>query len=144
MRSWRYKTTSDYFDYLDFHDCLVEQVKVEKDLVIIDLETINISEKHPINPHDVAKSTDRCKLTFINVTKSEAILFEENMKVNILITDLEEVEILQFNKKQVKDYFIFDILGINGGTHEFCSLKLHAKSFILQWNDFKENAWYVG
>lgn len=37
MRIYKFETTNEYFDYLDFHDCLVEKIQVENDAIIIDL-----------------------------------------------------------------------------------------------------------
>ncbi|WP_239617924.1 hypothetical protein [Cohnella mopanensis] len=55
MELWKYTTTDDYFDLLDFHDAVVEKIEVTENQIIVDIESINILPQHPLNPFDVAK-----------------------------------------------------------------------------------------
>jgi len=87
MRIYKFDTTNEYFDYLDFHDCLVEKIQVENDAIIIDFEFVYILEQHPFNPHEVAKSTGQCRLTFNYVSFSKALLY---IVSPVLIADWEE------------------------------------------------------
>ena len=144
LNTWNYKTTNDFIDYLDFHDCIVEKIIIEKDLLIIDFEFVYVSEKHPINPYGVAKSTDRCRLTFNEVESSSAIIyFDEDKEKVVPIADLAEMEILGFKSKPLERYFLFEMFGTDWRTHQFCGIKVKAKNFTLQWNKFDEDAWYV-
>ncbi|MFJ7973765.1 hypothetical protein [Psychrobacillus sp. NPDC096389] len=144
MKTWKYRTTNTFFDYLDFHDCLVEKIIVEKDKVIIEFRFIYVSAEHPLNPNDVAKSTDKCRLTFYGVTDSAAVIhLDEGMEKQVLITDLEEMEFLKFTQKPLGNLMIFDMFGTEWKTHQFSSIQITAISFTLEWNDFTENAWYV-
>ncbi|NMH73254.1 hypothetical protein HF078_09230 [Bacillus sp. RO2] len=144
MHTWKYKTTNDFFEYLDFHDCVVEKTIVEKGTVIIDFEFVYVSPDHHLNPYGVAKSTDRCRLTFNEVTDSHCIIhFGDGTEKQVLITDLEEMEFLQFNQKPLDSYIIFEMFGTDWRTHQFCSIQIKAISFTLEWNDFTEDAWYV-
>lgn len=141
MKTWKYKTTNDFFDYLDFHDCVVEKTIVEKDTVIIDFEFVYVSPEHSLNPYSVAKSTDKCRLTFYGVTDSNTVIhFDDGIEKQVLITDLEEMELLEFNQKPLG---IFTMFGTDGRTHQFSSIQIIAVSFTLEWNEFTENAWYV-
>ncbi|WP_075617941.1 hypothetical protein [Paenisporosarcina indica] len=63
--------------------------------------------------------------------------------MQVLITGLEEMEFLQFNQKPLGIYMIFEMIGTDGRTHQFSSIKIIAISFTLEWNEFTENAWYV-
>jgi hypothetical protein len=38
LESWKFKTTNNYFEYLDFHDCVVEEIRLEKQFIIIYFE----------------------------------------------------------------------------------------------------------
>ena len=144
MNTWKYKTTNEFFDYLDFHDCVVEKIIVERGIIIIDFESVYISPEHPLNSYGIAKSTDRCRVTFNVVTDSVAIIhFDDGTEKQVLITDLEEMEFLQFDQKQLESYFIFEMFGTDWRTHQFCSIQIKAISFTLEWNDFTEDAWYV-
>ena len=166
MKSYKFETTNEYFDYLDFHDCFVEKIQVGIDVIIIDFEYVNISEQHPLNPYKVAKSTGQCRLTFNEVAFSKAFLYidlnpvlisdweeeeedeeeSEFEEKQVLITDLVEMEFLKFEEKRVEnDCFIFEIFGLDWRTHGgFCGLRIHAKNFTLQWNELTDDAWYVG
>lgn len=162
MKSYKFETTNEYFDYLDFHDCFVEKIQVENDVIIIDFEYVNISEQHPLNPYKVAKSTGRCRLTFNNVSFSKALLYivspvliadwgeegekeSEFVEKQVLFSDLEEMEFLTFEEKKVENNsFIFDMQGLDWRTQDFCGLIIHAKNFTFQWNEFTDDAWYVG
>lgn len=144
MKTWKYKTTNKFFDYLDFHDCVVEKTIVEKDTVIIDFEFIYVSPEHPLNPYGVAKSTDNCRLTFYGVTDKNAVIhYDDGMEKQVLITDLEEMEFMQFDQKPLGTSMIFEMSGTDGRTHQFSIIQIIAISFTLEWNDFTENAWYV-
>ncbi|MFF2879037.1 hypothetical protein ACFVR2_22340 [Gottfriedia sp. NPDC057991] len=144
MNPWKYQTTNDYFDYLDFHDCIVEEIKIEKDIVTIDFEFIYISNDHPLNPFKVAKSTDKCKLTFYNVKMSKAIIYiNDDQEKEVKLIDLDGMEFLEVKQQLVEQDFIYEIFGTDWKTHNFCSIKLKAKSFKVEWNEFTEDAWYV-
>lgn len=144
MKTWKYKTTHDFSDYLGFHDCRVQKIIVEKDTIIIDLEFVYVSPEHPLNPFDVAKSTDKCRLTFYGVTDDHAVIhFDEGVEKQVLINDLEEMEFLQFTQKSLGTCMIFDMFGTDWRTHQFSSIQIIAISFTLEWNDFTEDAWYV-
>ncbi|KQL32973.1 hypothetical protein AN960_23740 [Bacillus sp. FJAT-25509] len=144
MNPWKYQTTNDYFDYLDFHDCIVEDIKIEKDIVTIYFEFIYISKDHPLNPYKVAKSTDQCKLTFYNVKMSKAIIYlDDDKEKEVQLLDLDEMEFLEFKQLHVGQDFVYEMFGSDWKTHHFCSIKLKAKSFKLEWNEFTEDAWYV-
>lgn len=162
MKSYKFETTNEYFDFLDFHDCFVEKMVVEKETIIIDFEYIYISEQHPLNPFEVAKSTGPCRLIFNEVAFSKAFLYidlnpvlisdweeekeSEFEEKQVLFTDLVEMEFLTFKEKRVKnDCFIFEIFGLDFRTQKgFCGLRIHAKNFTLQWNELTDDAWYVG
>jgi hypothetical protein len=92
LELWKYRTTNEYFEFLDFHDCMVEAIKIEKDIVIIDFEFIYISNEHPLNPYKVAKSTDKCRLTFNNVQMHKAIMYlDDDKEKEVQLTDLVEM-----------------------------------------------------
>jgi hypothetical protein len=141
---WKYKTTNYYFDYLDFHDCVVEEIKVENETVLIDFEFIYISENHPLNPYVVPKATDKCRLTFNGVTMIKAIIhFDDGTEKEVPIVDLEEMEFLKFDQSSIGNDFIFEMFGTDWKTHQFCSIKLKATNFTLEWNEFTDDAWYA-
>ncbi|MFD4707228.1 hypothetical protein ACFWM3_20495 [Gottfriedia sp. NPDC058432] len=144
MNPWKYETTNDYFEFLDFHDCIVEEIKIEKDIVTIDFEFIYISNEHPLNPYKVAKSTDKCRLTFNKVEVSKAIIFlDDDKEKEVRLTDLNEMEFLEVKQQPVDEHFIYEMFGTDWKTNNFCSIKLKAKSFKVEWNEFTEDAWYV-
>ncbi len=144
MNSWKYQTTNNYFDYLDFHDCIVEDIKIEKDNVTIYFEFIYISKDRPLNPYKVAKSTDKCKLTFYCVKMIKAIIYiDDDKEKEVQHTDLDGMEFLEVKQQLADQYLIYEIFGTDWKTHNFCSIKLKAKSFKLEWNEFTEDAWYV-
>ncbi|SFC45301.1 hypothetical protein [Bacillus sp. UNCCL81] len=143
MNSWKYQTTNDYFDYLDFHDCIVEEIKIENNIVTIYFEFIYISNDHPLNPYKVAKSTDKCKLTFYNVKISKAIIYlDDEQEKEVQLIDLDGMEFLEVKQQLVEKDFIYEIFGTDWKTHNFCSIKLKAKSFKVEWNEFTGDAWY--
>lgn len=112
MNSWKYQTTNEYFDYLDFHDCIVEEIIIEKDIVTIHFEFIYISNDHPLNPYKVAKSTDKCKLTFYNVKMSKAIIYiDDDKEKEVQLTCLDGMEFLEVKQQLVEQDFIYEIFG---------------------------------
>jgi len=63
----------------------------------------------------------------------------------VLFSDLEEMEFLTFEEKKVENNsFIFDMQGLDWRTQDLCGLIIHAKNFTFQWNEFTDDAWYVG
>ncbi|UPM55452.1 hypothetical protein [Gottfriedia acidiceleris] len=144
MNTWKYETTNDYFEFLDFHDCIVEEIKIEKDIVTIDFEFIYISNEHPLNPFKVAKTTDKCRLTFNKVEDSKAIIFlDDDKEKEVHLTDLDEMEFLEVKQHPVNEDYIYEMFGTDWKTNNFCSIKINAKSFKVEWNEFTETAWYV-
>jgi hypothetical protein len=144
--SWKYRTTNQYFDHLDFHDCVVEKLFVENETVFIDFEFVYISKSHPLNPYGVPKATDKSRLTFNGVTMVKAIIYfddGEEREKEIPIVDLEEMESLKFDQSPIGSDFIFEIFGTDWKTNQFCSIKLKATNFTLEWNDFTDDAWYA-
>ncbi|WCN38806.1 hypothetical protein [Aneurinibacillus uraniidurans] len=141
METWKYSTTADYFDLLDFHDALVEKIEVNKGEITVDIESINILPHHPLNPFDVAKNTDKCRLVFVEPIKNEAIYFNnDNIPQRIECTNFKELEIMKFDCKQHFEYYLYEIFGSANG---FCEWKVVAKGFYLYWNDFVADAWFV-
>ena len=142
--SWNYKTTNQYFDYLDFHDCVVEVIKVENDTVIIDFEFVYISEKHPHNSYGVPKATDKCRLTFNGVTLIKSIIhFDNCSEKEVPIVDLVEMEFLKFDQCSMGNDFLYQMFGTDWKTNQFSSIKIKATDFSLEWNKFTDDAWYA-
>ncbi|MGN7760525.1 hypothetical protein [Paenibacillus sp. 22594] len=141
MKEWKYSTTDDYFDSLDFHDAVVGKIEVNENQIIVEIESINILPQHPLNPFDVAKYTDNCRLVFSQPLSSEAKLFlEGNTQHQIECTDFRELEILKFDRKEHSEYKMYEVFG---SDHGFCEWKVAAKGFVLYWNDFVADAWFV-
>lgn len=51
---WKYRATNDYIQFISFHDCLADEILLEKDTVVFNLEHVDITERHPLNPFKVA------------------------------------------------------------------------------------------
>lgn len=153
-------TTDQYFEELNFHDCHIKFVQEATNKLIVELEYIFISEKHPLNPYAVAKSTDRCRLIFEDVSSVKAELYVDvNLEKNSenTITDqetkletrpvqpeyLNNMEIETFEMNQTEKENTFNLQGIDWKTHEFCGLIIRAKLFTVEWNNFLDDAWYV-
>ncbi|MEH6939358.1 hypothetical protein V7056_16160 [Bacillus sp. JJ664] len=97
---------------MNFHDCIVEEIKIEKEIVANDFENIYISNEHPLNPYKVAKSTDKCRLTFNKVEMSKAIIFlEDDKQREVRLTDLDEMEFLEVKQQPVDEDFIYEMFG---------------------------------
>lgn len=144
MNSWKCETTNDYFEFLDFHDCVVDEIKFEKDIVTISFEYIYISNEHPLNPYKVAKSTDKCRLTFNNIEISKAIIIlDDDKEKEVRLTDLDEMEFLEVKQQPDDEDYIYEMFGTDWKTNNFCCIKLKAKNFKLEWNEFTDDAWYV-
>lgn len=142
---WKYRTTNDYIQFISFHDCVAGDIRLEKDTVVFYLEHVDITENHPLNPFKVAKSTDRGRLEFSGVRMNEAIIYcEDGRDKEVVITDLLELEILQFNQTFNGTNYIFEISGIHWDEGQFCSVKVEAEKFILEWNDYMDDAWFAG
>ncbi|MFC4712995.1 hypothetical protein [Planococcus dechangensis] len=160
MDSFRFLTTDQHFEDLNFHDCHVKSVQEASNDLIVELEYIYISEKHPLNPNAAAKSTDPCQLIFKDVSSVKAELYVDITPQNIadhtasehetkLETKLVQPEYL--NKMEIETFVlnriekenVFNLQGIDWKTHEFCGLIIRSKGFTVEWNDFLEDAWYV-
>lgn len=142
MNVWKYSTTDEHLDFLDFHDAVVERIQILEDQIIVDLESVNILANHPLNPYAVAKSTDNCRLIFVQPVSSEANLYLEDKTIRqIECTALEEMEILKFTRVEQKDGNTYEIFGSD--TH-FCGWKVQAKGLIFSWNEFAGDAWFEG
>lgn len=75
----------------------------------------------------------------------EAIIYcEDGRDKRVVITDLSELEILQLNQNVTGTNYLFEISGIHWGEGQFCSVKIEAEKFTLEWNDFIDDAWFVG
>jgi hypothetical protein len=144
MNNWKYKTTNDFLPNLDFHDCRVRKIEDEINAIFIDLEFVYVLPDHPLNPYKVAKLTDSCRLSFIGVTESNGeIHFDNGTEKQVLLTELDKMEFLEFKEKPDNNSFIFEVFGTDWKTHQFCSFKVLAKKFTLEWNQFTKDAWYV-
>ncbi|GLX67535.1 hypothetical protein [Paenibacillus glycanilyticus] len=144
MESWRFQTTNEYIDFLDFHDCIVSNIKITSGFITVQFEFINVSPEHPLNPFEVAKSTGVCELTFHGVTHCKAILFnEENVEQLVPAENLIEMEVLKFDQNMVTLGCIFRIFGTEWRSQKFCEWNIQAQGFSVCWNDFNEDAWYV-
>lgn len=160
MNSYRFLTTDQYFEELNFHDCLINSVQASSNDLFVELEYIYISEKHPLNPYAAAKSTDRCRLIFKDVSSVKAELYvdvnpqntfdntasEQETKLETKPVQpeyLNKMEIETFEMNRTEKEKVFHLQDIDWKTHEFCGLIIRAKGFIVEWNDFLEDAWYV-
>ncbi|WP_372008642.1 hypothetical protein NBRC13296_24255 [Paenibacillus chitinolyticus] len=143
LKSWKKSSTDVHFDDIDFHDALVERIEVKEREIIIELESVNILPGHPLNPYDAAKNTDRCRLVFQQVTSNQAVMYssEENVPRPIQCTDFKSLEILKFERFQSDEPQIFKIFGADD---QFCGWEVRAEGFVLQWNEFMGDAWFVG
>ncbi|SEG75668.1 hypothetical protein [Paenibacillus sp. UNC499MF] len=143
MKAWEKSSTDSYFDDIDFHDALVERIEVKEWEIIVELESVNILPGHPLNPYDVAKNTDRCRLIFRQVISNEAVIYspEENIPQPIQCSDFKSLEILKFERFQSGESQLFKIFGADD---QFCEWEVRAEGFVLQWNEFREDAWFVG
>ncbi|MFS0840390.1 hypothetical protein [Paenibacillus sp. 1P03SA] len=143
MKLWKKSSTDAHFDDIDFHDALVERIEVKEREIIVELESVNILPGHPLNPYDVAKNTDRCRLIFRQVLSNQAVIYspEENVSQPIPCTDFKRLEILKFEHFQSGESQIFKIFGAD---EQFCEWEVRAEGFVLQWNEFREDAWFVG
>jgi hypothetical protein len=144
VETWKFQTSNEYFDFLDFHDCCVRNVRLTDDSITIEFEFIYVLGDHPLNPYDVAKSTDVCELTFHGVTQSKAVLYVgENVEQPVSEVDLVKMEVLKFDQNKASKGYIFELFGTDWRTHEFCGWKIHANGFSLCWNNFNDDAWYA-
>ncbi|WP_379136712.1 hypothetical protein [Paenibacillus sp. sgz500958] len=142
LKIWKYSTTDEYFDLLDFHDAVVEKIQVMENQIVVEIESINILAGHPLNPYEVAKNTDKCSLIFVHPISSEATLFLEDKNLrHIESTDFKELEILKFDRYKQNDGYLYEIFG---SDNTFCEWKVQAKGLILDWNDYVGDAWFVG
>lgn len=140
-----YKTSNEFFNCLNFHDCPADKIIIEKETISFDFEYVYVSEKHPLNPYGVAKSTGRSRLTFNGVIDSHVVIyFSEGLEKQVPITDLEKMEFLEVVQKPSENYYTFEIRGIGFRTNDFCKVEIKANSFTLQWNELTKDAWYVG
>jgi hypothetical protein len=160
MDSYRFLTTDQHFEELNFHDCHIKSVQEASNDLIVELEYIYISETHPLNPNATAKSTDRCRLTFKDVSSVKAELYmdvptqniadltaseqETQLKTKLVRPEyLNKMEIETFEMNRTEKENIFTLQGIDWKTHEFCGLIIRSKGFTVAWNEFLEDAWYV-
>lgn len=161
MRSYLFSTTVQYFEDLDFHDCSIVSIHESSNEIIVELDFFNLSEKHPLNPSANAVSTDPCRLTFQEVSSASAELYmdddpqpiadylraEKESKLetkSVHIPYLNKMEIESFKVERSENESVFNLQGLDWKSSEFCGLIVHAKGFTLEWNEFLEDAWYVG
>ncbi|MBB5181588.1 hypothetical protein HNQ44_003053 [Planomicrobium koreense] len=161
MTCYRFSTTDQYFEDLDFHDCSLVSIQESSNEIIIELDFFNLSEKHPLNPGVNAVSTDSCLLTFQDVSSASAELYidvnpqsiadylegEKESKLEtkfVHIPYLNKMEIASFKVERSEHESIFNLQGLDWKSSELCGLIVQAKSFTLEWNEFLEDAWYVG
>lgn len=142
MKVWKHSTTDEYFDFLDFHDAVVEKIQVLENQIVVEIESVNILAGHPLNPYTVAKNTDSCRLIFVHPISNEATLFlEDKTQQHIECTDFKELEILKFDRYEHKNASLYEVFGSDS---QFCKWKVKAKGLILYWNEFVGDAWFVG
>ncbi|MVO99713.1 hypothetical protein [Paenibacillus lutrae] len=142
MKVWKYSTTDVYFDFLDFHDAVVEKIQVLEKQIVVEIESINILAGHPLNPYVAAKNTGVCRLIFVHPMSSEVTLFrEDETPQHIECTEFQELEILKFDRNEQNDVCLYEIFG---SVDQFCEWRVKAKGLILYWNEFVGDAWFVG
>lgn len=161
MKSYQFFTTDQYFDDLNFHDCLIYSIQENSNELVIELDLFYISEKHPLNPYANAKSTDQCRLTFKEVSLAKAEIYMDNTPQpiadylkgeresklatkSIHTSYLIKMEIESFEIEKRANESVFNLQGLDWKSGEFCGLIVHATEFTLEWNEFLEDAWYVG
>lgn len=161
MIGYRFSTTDQDFEDLDFHDCSIVSIQESSNEIIVELDFFNLSEKHPLNPNANAVSTDSCRLTFQDVSSARAELYsdanpqpiavyleaEKESKLEtkpVHIPYLNNMEIESFKVERRENESVFNLQGLDWKSNEFCGLIVHAKGFTLEWNEFLEDAWYVG
>ncbi|WP_151736791.1 hypothetical protein [Paenibacillus tengchongensis] len=141
MDTFRYTATDETFDLLDFHDAVIDSIQVSDHEIVVELEAVNILAGHPLNPYSVAKSTDYCRLIFAHPSLSHATLFqEEKPHRRMECTDLQDMEILQFERREQEECYLYIILGLDS---HFCKWVIQAKGFSLHWSEFNGDAWFV-
>ncbi len=142
MKSWKKSSTDVHFDDIDFHDALVERIEVKEREIIVELESVNILPGHPLNPYNVAKNTDRCMLVFRQVLSNEAVRFQEGgIPQSMNCADFKSLEILKFERFEQEETRLFKIFGADD---QFCGWEVRAGGFVLHWNEFTGDAWFVG
>lgn len=112
MSNWAFHTTNDYLDFLNFHDCCVEDIQLVGDSIIVLFDSINVSSEHPLNPFEVAKTTGGCELTFNGVSHSDAVLYvDDDREQHVSETSLTELEVLKFGQRKIGTEYIFEVFG---------------------------------
>ncbi|MGZ4164775.1 MAG: hypothetical protein ACXVPK_12140 [Tumebacillaceae bacterium] len=141
MQKWNFSTNDEFFDCLDFHEAMIEKIQVHENKIIVDLESINVLAKHPLNPFDVAKNTGRCQLIFLEPIENEAVIFiEDKHPQPIKCTDFKEYEIYQFDRVESEKEVLYKIYGADNW---FCDWVVKAKGIVVSWNEFNGDAWFV-
>jgi hypothetical protein len=147
MDSYRFLTTDQHFEELNFHDCHIKSVQEASNDLIFELEYIYISETHPLNPNATAKSTDQCRLIFKDDSSVKAELYmdlttlkiadhaaleqETPLETKLVRPEyLNKMEIETFEVNRTEKESIFTLQGIDWKTHEFCGLIIRSK--VLQ------------
>ncbi|MEK3724011.1 MULTISPECIES: hypothetical protein [unclassified Paenibacillus] len=142
-RPWKNTSSSNDFNYIDFHDSVVLSFENTENILNLYIEAVNILAEHPLNPHSVAKRVDESKLEFININLVESTLYKydtEPMKADLTI--LTEMEILKFEMLLNNKVKIFGEASTQYNNY-FCEILIEADEYRFSWNEFISDAWFV-
>ncbi|WP_411348530.1 hypothetical protein [Paenibacillus sp. WLX2291] len=136
---YRYTTTDAELEQLDFHDAVVLEVRQQGGNVVLLLEWSILERDHPLNPYPNAQYTGACRLTFYNVRFSQAKQHEKDQDLDVDPQRWRGFEILKLERKTVEGYEGFDLFVM---VDTFCSWRLDADGFVLEWNELTGKAWF--
>ncbi|KAA0548475.1 hypothetical protein FZW96_07845 [Bacillus sp. BGMRC 2118] len=139
-----YQSTHEFFDTYNFHDGRFINVTSDNETVTFNLEYIYLSEHHPLNPFDVAKSIGPVRLTFQGVKESKGIIHEKKNEQHVPLSTLTPNDALAFKQKEVDGGYLYEMLANDVKLLPFCTIHVIASGFTIEWDTFGEDAWYVG
>ncbi|UJF35512.1 hypothetical protein [Paenibacillus hexagrammi] len=138
--------TKNELEQIDFHDCIIEAINIEDNMITFILESVNVLAAHTLNPFEFARNTDQCILEFINVQSYESGYFvrEKEDRIDIELVHNNDFEILKFdilNENEMRFYKIFGMA--SNFNNEYSEILIRAEYTNIKWNKYVSDAWFV-
>jgi len=147
-------------NFVSLHDCVIEEVSIENQNLIVTFEHIDVLSDHPMNNTGFSMYTGKAKVRFIDYEINESILYdtsglkgkrqiiveEDAHEIKLHISELLlDFEVLKNEELQVtEDFFIQRFDGLTSLKYNadfgYCIIKY--KKLVIEWNEFIEKAWF--
>jgi hypothetical protein len=147
-------------EFVSLHDCIVEDIKMDKENLVLTFEHIDVLSEHPLNDTGKSMYTGKAQIRFTyyqilestlydtsNIQGKNHIIVEKDAKKKVIpISELlTEFEVLTTEEVESKEhYFIHRFDGITSLKYraDFGYFIIKYKKLFIEWNELIDTAWF--